>query len=182
VITGLIKANVPSRIAFAVSSQVDSRVILDCAGAERLLGRGDMLYHPSGLPKPVRAQGAFIDEEAVERLVRFVRAQGEPVYTAEEVEVETSPRRGGRSPGEEGAPASSLDAVLPLAARVVIEHGQASVSILQRRLRCNYTKATRLIDLLEERGFIGPYQGSKPREVLISMAQWQELFGKKEQS
>jgi S-DNA-T family DNA segregation ATPase FtsK/SpoIIIE len=174
VITGLIKANVPSRIAFAVSSQIDSRVIMDAAGAERLLGRGDMLYHPGGQPKPVRAQGAFIDEASVEELVRFVQRQGKPTFTAEEVAVEVESRRGGKS-GDD-APSSAADAAFPQAVRVVIEHGQASVSILQRRLRCNYNKAVRLIDMMEERGFVGPHQGSKPREVLISLPQWREEF------
>ncbi len=176
VITGLIKANVPSRIAFAVSSQIDSRVIMDAAGAERLLGRGDMLYHPSGLPKPVRAQGAFIDEHAVEGLVRYVKVQGKPVFTAQEVAVETDKKAKGGAPEEAAAP-SAADAAFPMAVRVVIEHGQASVSILQRRLRCNYNKAVRLIDMMEERGFVGPHQGSKPRDVLISLAQWRDEFG-----
>ncbi len=177
VITGLIKANIPSRIAFAVSSQVDSRVVLDYTGAERLLGRGDMLYHPAGLSKAIRAQGAFIAEKDVERLVKFVKAQAKPVYTAKEVAVEpTGSRRGSASVGESGAP-SAVDEAFPEAVRIVIEHGQASVSILQRRLRCNYNKAARLIDMMEERGFIGPHQGSKPREVLITLPQWQELFG-----
>jgi DNA segregation ATPase FtsK/SpoIIIE, S-DNA-T family len=177
VITGLIKANVPSRIAFAVSSQIDSRVIMDSAGAERLLGRGDMLYHPSGLPKPVRAQGAFIDEVAVDELVKYVKAQAKPTFSAQEVAVDLDKGRG-RSNGqaEESAPVSAADAAFPQAVRVVVEHGQASVSILQRRLRCNYSKAARLIDMMEEKGFVGPHQGSRPRDVLVSMAQWQEMF------
>lgn len=179
VITGLIKANIPSRIAFAVSSQVDSRVIMDYAGAERLLGRGDMLYHPTGLSKAMRAQGAFIDEKQVEELVRFVKTQAKPVYTAEEVAVELGKGKGGGggAAGGEVEPSSAADAIFPQAVRVVVEHGQASVSILQRRLRCNYNKAARLIDMMEERGFVGPHQGSKPRDVLISLPQWQELFG-----
>ncbi|MFB5084900.1 DNA translocase FtsK [Symbiobacterium thermophilum] len=183
VITGLIKANIPSRIAFAVSSQVDSRVILDAAGAERLLGRGDMLYHPAGLPKPIRAQGAYISEASVEKLVQFVKAQGRPEYTAQEVPLENGGRRGRngtygpQAAQEAAAPQSAVDEALPEAARIIIEHGHASVSLLQRRLRCNYTKAVRLIDQLEEMGFIGPHQGSKPREVLATMAKWHEVFG-----
>jgi S-DNA-T family DNA segregation ATPase FtsK/SpoIIIE len=179
VITGLIKANVPSRIAFAVSSQIDSRVIMDSAGAERLLGRGDMLYHASGLSKPIRAQGAFIDEASVDELVRFVKAQGKPAFTAEEVSVDADERRGGRTGGlvDDPLPVSAVEAAFPNAVRVVMEHGQASCSILQRRLRCNYSKAARLIDMMEEKGFIGPHQGSRPRDVLISMAQWQQHFG-----
>jgi DNA segregation ATPase FtsK/SpoIIIE, S-DNA-T family len=174
VITGLIKANVPSRIAFAVSSGIDSRVILDQNGAERLLGRGDMLYFVSGMAKPLRAQGALVSEKEVEELVRFVRAQGQPTYTAQAVDVEVNGRKvnGGADEIQ-----SAADQVFPEAVRVVIEHGQASVSVLQRRLRCNYNKAVRLIDMMEERGFIGPHQGSKPREVLISIHRWRELFG-----
>ncbi len=175
VITGLIKANIPSRIAFAVSSQVDSRVILDYAGAERLLGKGDMLYHPAGSSKAIRVQGAFIHEREIDQIVKFVKAQGQPVFTAKEVEVEVTSRRGHGSGDRE--PTSALDEAFPDACRIVVEHGQASVSLLQRRLRCNYTKAARLIDMMEERGFIGPHQGSKPREVYLTMPQWQELFG-----
>ena len=179
VITGLIKANIPSRIAFAVSSQVDSRVILDAAGAERLLGRGDMLYHPSGLSKPLRAQGAYISETSVEELVRFVKQQGRPEYTAVEVPVENgNGNRKGNKNGSGDSPApTAVDEALPEAARIIIEHGQASVSLLQRRLRCNYTKAARIIDELEAMGLVGPHQGSKPREVLATMETWQQLFG-----
>jgi S-DNA-T family DNA segregation ATPase FtsK/SpoIIIE len=178
VITGLIKANIPSRIAFAVSSQVDSRVIMDYAGAERLLGRGDMLYHPTGLSKALRAQGAFIDEKEVEELVRFVKEQAKPVFTAQEVAVEISGKsRNGSGGGADVEPGSAADAIFPQAVRVVVEHGQASVSILQRRLRCNYNKAARLIDMMEEKGYIGPHQGSKPRDVLVTLPQWQEIFG-----
>jgi DNA segregation ATPase FtsK/SpoIIIE-like protein len=177
VITGLIKANIPSRIAFAVSSQIDSRVVMDSVGAEKLLGRGDMLYHVNGMAKPMRSQGAFIADKEVEQLVRFVKAQGKPVFTAQEVAVDTSARNGkGNGNQAELEPATAADQVFPMAVRVVIEHGQASVSILQRRLRCNYNKAVRLIDMMEDKGFIGPHQGSKPRDVLISMPQWQEIF------
>jgi S-DNA-T family DNA segregation ATPase FtsK/SpoIIIE len=178
VITGLIKANIPSRIAFAVSNQIDSRVIIDQAGAEKLLGRGDMLYHVNGMAKPMRAQGAWIADKEIEQLVRFVKAQGKPVFTAQEVAVDTSGGKGKGGGGQMDAePATAADQVFPIAVRVVIEHGQASVSILQRRLRCNYNKAVRLIDMMEEKGYIGPHQGSKPRDVLISMPQWQEIFG-----
>lgn len=170
VITGLIKANIPARISFAVSSQVDSRTILDMAGAEKLLGRGDMLYLPPGTSKPVRAQGAFISEKEVEELVTFVKNQGRPEYAAEALEVEGDTRNGER--GE-----TSGDSMFPRAVRVVIEHGQASVSILQRRLRVSYNRAARLIDDMEERGFIGPYQGSKPRDVLIGLDDFARIFG-----
>ena len=183
VITGLIKANIPSRVAFAVSSQVDSRVIMDYAGAERLLGKGDMLYHPTGLSKAMRAQGAWVHEKEVEELIRFVKAQGRPVFTAEEVAVDVSGGKsrnsggGASGGGAEAEPSSAADAIFPQAVRVVVEHGQASVSILQRRLRCNYNKAARLIDMMEEKGYIGPHQGSKPRDVLLSLVQWREIFG-----
>lgn len=178
VITGLIKANIPSRIAFAVSNQIDSRVIIDQAGAEKLLGRGDMLYHVNGMAKPMRSQGAWIADKEIEQLVRFVKAQGKPVFTAQEVAVDTSGKSGkGGGSQAEAEPITAADQVFPMAVRVVIEHGQASVSILQRRLRCNYNKAVRLIDMMEEKGYIGPHQGSKPRDVLISMPQWQEIFG-----
>ncbi|MFZ5814325.1 MAG: DNA translocase FtsK 4TM domain-containing protein [Bacillota bacterium] len=179
VITGLIKANIPSRIAFAVSSQVDSRVIMDYAGAERLLGRGDMLYHPAGHSKAVRVQGAFIHEKEIDQIVTFVKQQAKPVFTAQEVAVDLSAKKngnGGGSGADGDAANSAVDAVFPQACRIVVEHGQASVSILQRRLRCNYTKAARLIDMMEERGYIGPHQGSKPRDVLLTMPQWTELF------
>ncbi len=178
VITGLIKANVPSRIAFAVASGVDSRTILDMVGAEKLLGKGDMLYHPQGLSKPMRAQGAFVSDKEVEQLVHFVKQQGRPQYQAEAMEVEGVSRKGGAAAAaDDKEKESAADTAFPDAVRVVIEHGQASVSILQRRLRCNYTKAARLIDMMFERGFIGPPQGPKPREVLISMPQWEGLFG-----
>ena len=157
VITGLIKANVPSRIAFAVSSQVDSRTILDMGGAERLIGKGDMLYYPIGASKPTRAQGAWISDQEVEALVRYWRQQGEPDYQEEVV--------------EETAEGFSLDEheedeLLPDAIRLVVENGQASISMLQRRFRIGYSRAARLIDAMELRGIVGPYQGSKPREVL----------------
>jgi S-DNA-T family DNA segregation ATPase FtsK/SpoIIIE len=157
VITGLIKANVPSRIAFAVSSQVDSRTILDMGGAERLIGKGDMLYYPIGASKPTRAQGAWISDQEVEALVRYWRQQGEPDYQEEVV--------------EEAAEGFSLDEheedeLLPDAIRLVVENGQASISMLQRRFRIGYSRAARLIDAMELRGIVGPYQGSKPREVL----------------
>lgn len=172
VITGLIKANIPSRIAFAVSSQIDSRTILDGAGAEKLLGRGDMLYSPVGASHAVRAQGAFIDEKEVEKIVTFAKKQGQPEQVAEPVDVPLAQEKGAEKEKDPDA-----DPVFGEAVRVVIEHGQASVSILQRRLRLNYTKAARLIDDMEQAGFIGPHQGPKPREVLISMGQWEQRFG-----
>jgi S-DNA-T family DNA segregation ATPase FtsK/SpoIIIE len=157
VITGLIKANIPSRIAFGVSSQVDSRTILDMAGAEKLLGRGDMLYYPVGYPKPVRVQGAFISDREVEAVVSYVKSQQQPEYREDLIVPETGQPT---KPDEE-------DELFETAMQLVIETQQASVSLLQRRLHIGYTRAARLIDALESHGVIGPYEGSKPREVLI---------------
>lgn len=157
VITGLIKANVPSRLAFAVSSQVDSRTILDMGGAERLLGRGDMLFYPIGAPKPVRAQGAWVSDAEVEAVADAWRAQAEPEY----VENVTEPTP------EDGDDAQEADDELfDEAVALVREQGHASVSMLQRRFRIGYARAARLIDIMEVQGIVGPYQGSKPREVI----------------
>lgn len=158
VITGLIKANVPSRIAFAVSSGVDSRTILDMIGAERLIGKGDMLYYPIGASKPLRAQGAFISDKDVQEVVAFWKKQGEPEYAESVTEVARA--SGG---GEEGDDELYDDAV-----QLVVETGNASISMLQRRFRIGYARAARLIDMMELAGVVGPYQGSKPREVLKS--------------
>lgn len=165
VITGVIKANIPSRIAFGVSSQVDSRTILDMAGAEKLLGRGDMLFMPMGSSKPIRVQGAFMSDQEVENIVSFVRDQGQAEYDESLVpEIEES----AQSEDEE------LDELYDQAVTIVLEAKQASVSLLQRRMRVGYTRAARLIDSMEARGVIGPYEGSKPREVLMSMEQYQQ--------
>jgi S-DNA-T family DNA segregation ATPase FtsK/SpoIIIE len=170
VITGTIKANIPSRIAFAVSSAVDSRTILDMAGAERLVGRGDMLYSPVGSTRPVRAQGAFISEREVEELVQFVTRQGEPDYASGVMEAVAA---------TEAAPSDGVDELFPQALQIVVEAGQASVSLLQRKLPIGYTRAGRLIDAMEERGFVGPYEGSKPREVKLSVSEFDRLFRKR---
>lgn len=157
VITGLIKANVPSRLAFAVSSQVDSRTILDMGGAERLLGRGDMLFHPIGAPKPVRAQGAWVSDTEVESVAEAWRAQAEPEYIEEVIE----------TPPTEAADDDDVqDELFDDAVALVREQGHASVSMLQRRFRIGYARAARLIDVMEVQGIVGPYQGSKPREVI----------------
>src|SRR5690625_272416 len=158
VITGLIKANVPSRVSFAVSSQVDSRTILDMAGAERLLGKGDMLFHPLGSGKPQRVQGAFIGDREVEDVVAYWKAQGTPDYDHAVFEVEESVGPDAAEPDDE---------LFDDAVRLVREQGQASVSMIQRRFRVGYSGAARLIDMMEMRGIVGPYQGSKPREVLM---------------
>jgi DNA segregation ATPase FtsK/SpoIIIE, S-DNA-T family len=167
VITGMIKANVPSRIAFAVSSQTDSRVILDQNGAESLLGQGDMLFSPVGTSRLQRIQGAYIDEPQIEALTAFWAAQGEPVVREDllqEVEPEGAVDKG----DDEFDP--DEDPLLGDAIRLVIEMGTASTSMLQRRLRLGYTRAGRLIDMLERRSVISGYEGSKPRQVLVTEA------------
>jgi len=164
VITGLIKANVPSRIAFGVSSQTDSRTILDGGGAEKLLGRGDMLYLPVGSSKPTRIQGAFISELEVEEVVRFVKEQQEVIYQDEIIpELDSAT--------EQEAIEDNVDDLFYQAVELVVENKQASVSLLQRRLRIGYTRAARLIDEMEARQIVGPYEGSKPRVVLITHEQ-----------
>ncbi|HEY8391947.1 MAG TPA: DNA translocase FtsK [Capillibacterium sp.] len=167
VITGLIKANIPSRIAFAVSSQVDSRTILDTAGAEQLLGRGDMLFAPVGALKPVRLQGALVLDEEIKAVTDHWRLQGTPEY----IEALTNPQPEQTAGGVEAAD----DELFWDAVQVVIDQGQASASSLQRRFRIGYTRAARLIDLMEEKGFVGPHDGSKPRTVLINRRQLEEL-------
>jgi len=160
VVTGLIKANIPSRIAFAVSSLVDSRTILDHPGAEKLLGRGDMLFAPIGAARPMRVQGAFISDAETERLVSFWRAQGEPAYVESLVQASDM-----ASPDE----SSGDDALLVDAARLVVRSGYGSVSLLQRKMRIGYVRAARLVDQLEEKGIVGPSQGSSPRDVLVGV-------------
>ena len=167
VITGSIKANVPSRISFAVGSQIDSRTILDMAGAEKLLGKGDMLFAPIGANKPIRVQGAFISDDEVEKLVEFVKAQREPEYdntVTQEVEKEAE---------KESSDANDVyrDELLERAVNLVMESGQASVSMLQRRFRIGYTRAARLIDTMEDLKIVGPSMGSKAREILMSPEQ-----------
>ncbi|AZK47734.1 FtsK/SpoIIIE family DNA translocase [Paenibacillus lentus] len=163
VITGVIKANIPSRIAFGVSSQVDSRTILDMAGAEKLLGRGDMLFMPMGASKPIRVQGAFMSDQEVEAIVGYVRGQAQAEYDESlvpEVDEEVQETE------------EVVDELFDQAVQIILEAKQASVSLLQRRMRIGYTRAARLIDSMEARGIVGPYEGSKPREVLISMEQF----------
>lgn len=167
VITGSIKANVPSRISFAVGSQIDSRTILDMAGAEKLLGKGDMLFAPIGANKPIRVQGAFISDDEVEKLVEFVKAQREPEYdntVTQEVEKEAE---------KESSDANDVyrDELLERAVNLVMVSGQASVSMLQRRFRIGYTRAARLVDIMEDLKIVGPSMGSKAREILMSPEQ-----------
>jgi S-DNA-T family DNA segregation ATPase FtsK/SpoIIIE len=172
IITGMIKANVPARIAFAVSSQTDSRVILDQNGAESLLGQGDMLFRPASESRPARIQGAFIGEDEIERLTEHWRRQGEPelqeeLLAAVETEEETGP--------DDFDP--DADDLLPDAIATVVQLGSASTSMLQRRLRVGYTRAGRLIDMMERRGVISGYEGSKARQVLITEGDLPRVLG-----
>ena len=176
VITGIIKANIPSRIAFAVSSQVDSRTILDQVGAEKLLGKGDMLFYPSGAPKPVRVQGAFVSDEEVEKIVSFVKSNGVATYNENILDsIENSNKTDKEIADEAAAGDDDTDPLLMDAIDVVVETGQASTSFIQRRFKVGYARAGRIIDQMEERGVISGYQGSKPRQVLMSMERLQEL-------
>lgn len=164
IITGLIKANIPSRISFAVSSQVDSRTILDVSGAEKLLGKGDMLFYPVGASKPIRIQGAYISEEEVERLVEHVKKQMEPSYEktlSDFKEMELNNKQ------------EETDELFDEAVNIILDSGQASISMLQRRLRIGYARAARLIDQMEQRGIVGGHEGTKPREILITREQFE---------
>ena len=176
VITGIIKANIPSRIAFAVSSQVDSRTILDQVGAEKLLGKGDMLFYPSGAPKPVRVQGAFVSDDEVEKIVSFVKSNGEATYNEDILETIENGNKTDKeiSQGQQD-PDDDTDPFLMDAIDVVVETGQASTSFIQRKFKVGYARAGRIIDQMEERGVISGYQGSKPRQVLMSLEKLQEL-------
>lgn len=175
VITGLIKANIPSRIAFAVSSQVDSRTILDMVGAEKLLGKGDMLFFPTGAPKPTRIQGAFISDGEVEKIVNFLKANGEAKYNEDIIESIENSNKTDKEIAEQAEDDDETDPLLMEAIDVVVETGQASTSFIQRRFKVGYARAGRIIDQMEERGIISGYQGSKPREVLVTKDRWQEL-------
>ena len=178
VITGVIKANIPSRIAFAVSSQVDSRTILDTSGAEKLLGRGDMLYSPVGTSKPIRIQGCFVSDKEVEAVVEFIKSGKVVEYDEKIIEeidrraaAEKNDPKGGGSNDDGG----DEDPMITEAIECVVEAGQASTSLLQRRLRLGYARAARIIDQMEQRGIVGPFEGAKPREVRITKQQWFEM-------
>lgn len=180
VITGLIKANIPSRIAFAVSSSIDSRIILDTSGAEKLLGRGDMLYSPIGCQKPSRIQGCFVSDKEVEDVVKFIKDGGTAAYDEEildDIEKLAAQEKGKKNaasdPGEGGG-FDDKDEMISAAIECVVEMGQASTSLLQRRLKLGYARAARIIDQMEEMGVVGPFEGSKPRRVLITKEQWLE--------
>ncbi len=179
VITGVIKANIPSRIAFAVSSQIDSRTILDSSGAEKLLGRGDMLFSPIGSSKPTRVQGCFVTDGEVERIIEFIKQSGQKMTYDEQIlqeidrhAVSDNKKKGGK---DEGGGFSDEDEMLPSAIEIVVETRQASTSMLQRRLKLGYARAARLMDAMEEKGIIGPFEGSKPRQVLITKERWIEM-------
>ena len=173
VITGIIKANIPSRIAFAVSSQVDSRTILDSAGAEKLLGRGDMLFSPVGASKPKRLQGAFISDKEVERIVEFIKSGSVARYDEDVLEKIENGKTVNVS-GNDHDPGDN-DELLPRAIEIAVDTGKISASYLQRRLKIGFSRAARIVDQMEERGWIGPQDGSKPREVLLSKEDYMEM-------
>ncbi len=174
VITGLIKANIPSRIAFMVSSQVDSRVILDTGGAEKLLGRGDMLFHSNGASKPVRAQSAFVSDDEVERFADFFSGQtAEPQFAATSIDELVMDTATGGAQGK----GKQEDELLPEAVKIVLESGQASISMIQRRLRVGYARAARLIDIMEQMEIVTGFDGSKPRKLRIGWAEYEQMFG-----
>ncbi|MFZ5643167.1 MAG: DNA translocase FtsK 4TM domain-containing protein [Bacillota bacterium] len=169
VITGLIKANIPSRISFAVSSLVDSRTILDMGGAEKLLGRGDMLFLPVGAAKPVRVQGAYLSDQEVEGLVTYLKEQAQPVY---DEQVLTAPPASDTSSNSD----DDYDELLVQAVKIFIESGTASISLLQRRLHIGYARAARLVDIMERRGIVGGFEGSKPRNIRMTLEQFEQTF------
>lgn len=175
VITGIIKANIPSRIALAVSSQIDSRTILDMSGAEKLLGRGDMLFSPAGASKPIRIQGCYVTDKEIEKVINFVKTSQNSDYDNNIVsEIEKNAVRDNiKSSGERSE--NDTDPVMKEAIKCIIEAGQASTSLLQRRLRVGYARAGRLIDEMEQMGIVGPHEGSKPRQVLINYQQFLEM-------
>ena len=173
VITGLIKANVPSRIAFAVKSQIDSRTILDIGGAEQLLGRGDMLFSPIGTIKPIRVQGCFVEDTEIEKIIEFIKHNKAVEYDNDVLEeIERNAVSDNQNTPEEAN--GDIDPMMDEAIKCVAEAGQASTSMLQRRLRLGYARAGRLIDEMEQLGIVGPHEGSKPRQVLITYQQWME--------
>ena len=183
VITGLMKANIPSRIAFAVSSSLESRIILDQTGAEKLVGMGDMLFSPVGLGKPLRIQGAFVSDEEREEVIQFIKESTGEIEPNEELEAamnkaaeeKNAAENKAAAKDEEGIAASGYDEMLPQAVEVVLEMGSCSVSMLQRRVKLGYSRAARIVDQMEELGVVGPYEGAKPRSVVIDRAGWQEL-------
>ena len=182
VITGLMKANIPSRIAFAVASAMESRIILDTQGAEKLVGRGDMLYAPIGSGKPLRVQGCFVSEQEVEAVATHVKSAYSSAYNQQIMDdIERKAAQTGSnkpvtaSDPEPNADESSYDELLPAAVDVILETNQASASMLQRRLKLGYSRASRIIDQMAELGLVGPYKGSKPRDVIITKEKWETM-------
>lgn len=181
VITGLIKANIPSRIAFAVKSSVDSRTIIDTQGAEKLLGNGDMLYCPVGLSKPVRVQGSYVSDDEISNVIDFITSQGDVKYDDEVMrEIELKAAQEGKKKNvvsdDRDMPSGDYeDEVFPKAVEVVVEAGMASTTLLQRKLKLGYARAARVMDELEDKGIVGPHEGSKPRKVLITKEQWYQM-------
>ena len=179
VITGVIKANIPSRIAFAVSSSVDSRTILDMGGAEKLLGKGDMLYYPVGAPKPIRVQGCYVSEKEVDAAANYVKNDASVEYSDEilaEIERLAVSNKNGKGDKDSGAGTDEpLDEMFHDAVEVVLDAGIASTSLLQRRLKLGYGRAARIVDCMEDKGLVGPFEGAKPRKVLLTRAQWVEM-------
>ncbi len=181
VITGLMKANIPSRIAFAVASAMESRIILDTQGAEKLVGRGDMLYAPIGAGKPLRVQGCFVSDSEVESVAAYVKENFNTTYdqqVMEEIERKAAQTGSGKATVSDPEPNSAEmdgDELLPAAVDVILETGQASVSMLQRRLKLGYARAARIVDEMEEKGIVGPFQGSKPRAILVTKEQWEAM-------
>lgn len=181
VITGLMKANIPSRIAFAVSSALESRIILDNAGAEKLIGMGDMLYAPIGCGKPLRVQGAFVSDDERDSIVQFIKRQSTAQYSEDvmaQIEKAAEDKgANGKGHGDDDEPSGKpdYDELLPQAVDVIFDTKQASVSMLQRRLKLGYSRAARIVDQMEEMGIIGPFEGSKPRQILITRDQWLEM-------
>ncbi|MCR4748122.1 MAG: DNA translocase FtsK, partial [Clostridiales bacterium] len=180
VITGLIKANIPSRLALKVSNGTDSRIILDMMGAEKLLGNGDMLFNPVGASNPTRIQGCYVPDSEIKSVIEFIKEQSEASYNEsvlEEIDRHASAAEGGKKSGGINGPEGEDDGdvLLPQATEAVVMAGQASTTLIQRKLKVGYARAARIIDELEERGVIGPFEGSKPRQVLITKNQWLEM-------
>ena len=183
VITGLMKANIPSRIAFSVASAMESRIILDNTGAEKLVGKGDMLYAPIGSGKPKRVQGCFVSDPEVEAVASYVKANYSTEYDQEVMEeierkaVQTGNKASTETEPEPNSEEMDCDELLPAAVDVILETGQASVSMLQRRLKLGYSRAARIVDEMEEKGIVGPFAGSKPRAILVTKEQWESMRG-----
>ena len=179
VITGIIKANIPSRIAFTVSSQVDSRTILDMGGAEKLLGRGDMLYNPIGESKPIRVQGSFVSDSEIENVIEYIKEHNEVRYNENVIE---TLEKASTPQGTQGGEGDDSDELLMDAIELAVNMGQISASMIQRKFKVGYARAGRIVDQMEERGIISGYEGSKPRQVLISKEEWEEMQEQGEES